>query len=96
MLERKRLELQLKEVMGAFKKFYQQRNAAKDGQPDPEKSFEAISILTAALNSAEESVRESALENLKRLTGKDFGMDPTAWQAWLAETQADFAAQQEN
>jgi len=29
--------------------------------------------------------REEARDELKRLTGEDFGYDPAAWEAWLTE-----------
>lgn len=87
-LERQRMEVRFTQVLSSFKKFYEDRTAAKEGL-DPQKGMEAVSILIAALTSAEAEVRESALLNLKRLTGKDFGFDSAAWQRWLVETRAD-------
>ena len=81
-IERQRMEVKFTRVLGQFKEFYEKRAAAKEGGVDHAKSAEAIAILVAALASAEADVVESAYANLKRLTGKDFGRDPKAWQAF--------------
>ena len=85
--ERQRMELRFTQVLGSFKQFYSERSAAA-GPVDKEKGLEAVRILVAALDSPEPAVRETAEENLKRLTGKDFGSDSSAWTGWLAEAQA--------
>lgn len=59
---------------------------------ESEQSLAAVAILTAALGSAEADLRETAVENLQRLTGQEFGDDQAAWQAWLADARAARAA----
>ena len=82
-VERQRMEVKFTQVLGQFKEFYEKRAAVKEGGLDTEKSLEAVSILVAALASAEADVVESSYANLKRLTGKDFGRDHKAWQAYV-------------
>lgn len=84
--ERQRMELRFTQVMGSFKKFYADRAAATESL-DPEKGLEAVTILLAALDSPDEIVRQTAHDNLKRLTGKDFGSDPNSWAGWLEEAR---------
>ena len=90
-VERQRMEARFAEVLGTFKDFYTQRKEAQKGA-DAEKGLEAVGILIAALDSPDEGVRQSAEENLKRLTGKDFGRDVNAWSAWLAGARAETRA----
>ncbi|MEE2887325.1 MAG: hypothetical protein VX951_07820 [Planctomycetota bacterium] len=85
--ERHRMELRFTQVLGSFKQFYSER-AAGAGSVDKDKGLEAVRILVAALDSPEAAVRETAEENLKRLTGKDFGSDSAAWTGWLTEAHA--------
>ena len=82
-IERQRMEARFTGVLASFKDFYAKRAAAPPAQVDQAKSFEAIRILVAALHSPEAEVRDSAFDNLKRLTGKDFGLAPGAWENWL-------------
>ena len=89
--ERQRMELRFTQVLGSFKQFYADR-ASGAGFVDREKGREAVRILVAALDSEEEAVRETAIENLKRLTGKDLGSDSAAWRRMLAEADSEAAA----
>jgi len=82
--ERQRMELRFTQVLGSFKQFYADRAA---GTVDRQKGREAIRILVAALDSPEEAVRKAAEDNLKRLTGKDFGSDSAAWSGGLAQSE---------
>ena len=77
-LERQRMEVHFKQVLGAFREFSQKRG--ETGGVDAQK--EAVAILLGALSSADAEVRSNAIQHLKRLTGQDLGEDPTAWQAW--------------
>ena len=86
-LERQHMEVKFTQVLGQFKEFYDKRAAIKEAGIDAAKSLEAITILLAALSSTEADVAESAYTNLKRLTGKDFGRDPTAWEAFVEATR---------
>lgn len=87
-IERQRMEKRFTAVLGQFKQFYDARAQAKGGAGGSEKSMEAIRILVAALSAPDPEVRDSAVTNLKRLTGNDFGADPRAWQAWLEATES--------
>lgn len=51
----------------------------------PRKDGEAIDILVAALRGRSESARTSALQQLQRLTGQNFGANPEAWERWRRE-----------
>jgi hypothetical protein len=84
-LERQRLEQAFKQLLGAFKDFHAQSRS--DGSPvqAAEKKREAIGLLVGALESADAEIRGNAVTHLKRLTGKDLGHDPQAWQAWWAQ-----------
>ncbi len=84
-LERQRLELSFKQLLGAFKEFHEM--ARTDGSPAQVegKKREAIELLLAALGGADAAIRASAASHLKRLTGQDLGEDPQAWQAWWAQ-----------
>lgn len=84
-IERQRMEVRFTQVLASFKQFYADRSAARDGL-DPEKSRQAVGILIAALAAADAEVRSSALANLKRLTGKDYGLDRDAWEGWFARS----------
>ena len=84
--ERQRMEQRFTQVLGSFKQFYNDRGGASPSV-DQEKSLQAVSILVAALKSPDSAVREAAQENLKRLTGMDFGADPAAWNEWLAKAR---------
>jgi hypothetical protein len=86
-VERQRMETKFTQVLGQFKEFYEKRAAVQEGGLDGGKSLEAMSILAAALASPEADVVESAYANLKRLTGKDFGRDQAAWEAYIEATR---------
>ena len=58
---------------------------------DPEGQRMAVELLIQGLGSPNPKARETALENLKRLTGKDFGADREAWQVWWKENRDTFA-----
>ena len=88
-LERQSLDARFTRVLETFKHFYAARAgaaAAGEGQTD-EKMAEAkkaaLPILLAAVESEDPKVREAALENLRRLTGKDLGTDAAAWRQQL-------------
>ena len=84
-IERQRIQITFQEILKVFKGFREQRlSDSITAAGDPDKRLEAASILVAGLSSGDREVVESALHNLKRLTGNDFGSDPAAWQAWLA------------
>jgi hypothetical protein len=83
--ERQRMEMRFGEVLGSFKQFYSDRSAGA-GSVTSEKGLEAVRILVAALDSPEEEVRQTAYENLKLLTGNDFGLSLEGWSRWLEKT----------
>ncbi|MCB9868554.1 MAG: hypothetical protein H6837_01780 [Planctomycetes bacterium] len=83
-LERQRLDQRFTELLANFRRYFEERGGARE-TVDPRKQIEAATILAAALHSTDPTVRDTAASNLKRLTGKDFGADPVAWQRWIAE-----------
>lgn len=88
--ERQRMELRFGEVLSSFRQFYTDRAAGTDSVSS-EKGLEAVRILVAALDSPEEEVRQTAYDNLKRLTGNDFGSSKEAWSGWLDKTHGPSA-----
>jgi hypothetical protein len=84
-VERQRMEYQFKQLLGAFKDFHEQVRGAGGGAEVERKKLEAAQLLTEALASPQAEIRQKAAGNLKRLTGQDFGEDPDAWRAWLAQ-----------
>ena len=83
-LERQRLEQAFKQMLGAFKDFHEQARGGVGASDAPRAKWEAVELLSAALESSDADVRQNAVVHLKRLTGQDFGEDAGAWQAWLA------------
>ena len=82
-LERQRLEDTFKQVLTAFQKF--RAEVQRDGGaplPSAKERREAATILIAALRRGGPTA-ELARENLRRVTGQDFGGDADAWQRWL-------------
>ena len=82
-VERQRLEVSFKQLLGAFKDYHQQARSGMPTSEAPEAKREAAQILVGALSSADPELRETALVHLKRLSGEDFGADADAWRSWL-------------
>ena len=85
-IERQRLHDTFKQVLVAFQQF---RGAASQAGATPpaagptaRERREAIEILIAALRRGGPTA-ELAINNLKRVTGQDFGRDAEGWQRWL-------------
>ncbi len=92
-VERQSLDAKLTRVLETFKQFYAARAGAVAGEERTDERMEqakkqALPILLAALESPDPRVRETALENLRRLTGQDLGTDAAAWRQRLDETEA--------
>ncbi|MAJ28881.1 hypothetical protein CBD41_05680 [bacterium TMED181] len=47
----------------------------------------AVSILIDALENSEPATAQTIHKELVRLTGQDFGLQPTAWRAWLRKQE---------
>ena len=92
-LERQSVDAKLTRVLETFKQFHAARaGAASTGEGRTDERMEhakkeALPILLAALESPDPKVRETALENLRRLTGKDLGTDAAAWRQRLDELE---------
>ncbi len=89
-LERQRLELAFRQVLGALKQF-RGGNAGGAAPPpvaSPDEGTEALRILVQAVRRGG-AAAPVAVENLRRLTGQDFGLDPGAWEAWLRARRSD-------
>jgi hypothetical protein len=88
-LERQTLDARFQRVLETFKHFYAARAgaaAAGEAQTDEQMAHAkkvALPILMAAVESEDPKVRETALDNLRRLTGKDLGTDAAAWRQHL-------------
>lgn len=82
-LERQRLEDTFKQVLAAFQKFRAEVQQQAGGpQPSAKERREAALILVAALRRGG-ATADLARDNLRRVTGQDFGTDADAWQRWL-------------
>lgn len=94
-VERQSLDQKFTRVLETFKQFYTARGGAAGGEAPTDARMEqarkeALPILVAALESPDPKVRETALENLRRLTGVDLGTDAAAWRKHLeAPEQGD-------
>ena len=98
-IERQSLDARFTGVLETFKQFYAARAGAGGGagaaagseertDAEMEQAKEkAVPILLAALESDQADVREMALENLQRLTGKDLGTDVEAWKRHFAAAE---------
>jgi len=87
-VERQSLDAKFTRVLETFKQFYAARATASGGEEQADERMEqakrqALPILLAALESPDPEVRNTALENLRRLTGKDFGTEAGAWRQHL-------------
>lgn len=76
-------------LVGALRSF--RRAGGRAAGPTGEESRQAVDLLLAGLSSEREEVRRIALENLRRLTGRDLGSDPAAWHRWWKEARDSFA-----
>lgn len=90
-LERQRLELAFRQVLGALKQLRGgdgAGTAAKAPSASPDEGAEALRILVEAVRRGG-TAAPLAAQNLRRLTGQDFGLDPGAWEAWLRTRRSD-------
>lgn len=81
-VEQQRMGHAFKEVLKAFKRFHEAREA---GGQEPRR--EAVTLLVGALSSDDPQIRKNAVEHLKRLTGQEFGEDQARWLQWLEQAQ---------
>lgn len=89
-LERQRLTATFQQVLHAFRDFkgnpagasQAASGRAAQAAPSAKERREAVEILIAALRRGG-ATADLALGNLKRVTGRDHGLDPEAWQRWL-------------
>ncbi len=94
-VERQSIDARFTRVLETFKQFYAARAgaAAAGEERTDEKMAEArkaaLPILLAALESDDPKVRETALDNLRRLTGKDLGTQAAAWRQQLEEAEQE-------
>ena len=59
-------------------------------QQEPEQARTAVELLIQGLEAANPETRQAALDNLRRLTGEDFGQDREAWQVWWRQNRDSF------
>lgn len=91
-IERQSLDARFTQVLQTFKDFYAARTGTATSEQQTDERIEqarkeALPILVAALESQDPKVRQTALDNLRRLTGKDLGMDPAAWRQHLEQPE---------
>lgn len=85
-LENLRTRAHIGQLVGALRSLM-----GRSGTPaTPEVKGEAIEILLKSLRSDNDNVRETALAQLRQLTGEDHGDDPAAWEAWWAKARKDY------
>jgi hypothetical protein len=82
-LEKNRMKRRMEEIRELVNRLLYGSNYERDR--------EAIRILLASLSAEKEDVRNTAWENLKRLTGQDFALDPEVWRSWWAANEKRFA-----
>ena len=83
-LENFRTRTHMSQLVGAIRGLF-----ARTGTPaDPKVKAEAVEILIRSLRSETESVRSTAVKELRNLTGQQFGEDPEQWESWW-ETHKD-------
>jgi hypothetical protein len=51
---------------------------------------QAVEILIGAIRNGDEKAQAAASNQLKRMTGKDFGNDPNRWSEWWAKHRVHF------
>ena len=56
----------------------------------------AVEILISAIEKGGDQTAKTALAELKRLTGQDFGPDHAKWKAWWAENRERFLMARQN
>ena len=52
----------------------------------------AVEALIAALKDEKPNIQEDAAKALRKMTGKDFGVDPVKWQSWWKQNKGDFSS----
>lgn len=77
------LQESFRQVLATFRDFHKNRS---ESVPDAAQRRQALLLLCGALSSQDANVRETALENLKRLSGLDHGEDAIAWRRWIEQT----------
>ena len=60
--------------------------------PTPEGKREAVEILLRSLRADQPAVRKTAADQLRRLTGEDFGEDTDAWDHWWKQNKGSFGS----
>lgn len=87
-LENMRTRAHIGQLVGALKSLVGKGGPGKT--PTPEVKAEAVEILIGSLRSDKKTVRETALAQLRHLTGQDLGDDTEAWERWWAANKESF------
>ena len=85
--ENLRTRMHMSQLIGALRQIMGRTGAP----PTPEGRREAVEILIRSLKADQEHVRNTAAEQLKRLTGQDLGADPAAWERWWSQNKGNFS-----
>jgi len=81
-----RMRAHISELVGALRGIMARARAPAT----PEIRREAVEILLKSLRSDTASVKQTALTQLRQLTGQDHGEDPDAWDAWWGRNRDTF------
>lgn len=87
LFESLRVRSHMAQLIGALRSMTPRATAAN---ATPEVRREAVTLLLKTLRSDEERLRQTAYEQLKRLTGEDFGLEPPSWEAWWEQNRETF------
>jgi len=89
-LENLRTRVHLAQLVGALRSLMGRTGVP----PTPEVKREAIGILLKSLRGGNQTAREAAARQLRKLTGQDFGEDANAWEEWWSANKAEFGKPQ--
>lgn len=85
-MENIRTRTHMAQLIGAIRSLLGKSGAP----PTPEVKAEAVEILLQSLKSDQPRVRTTAAQQLKNLTGQDFGEDFDGWNRWWADNKNTF------
>lgn len=85
-MENLRTRTHMAQLVGAIRGLMGKRGV----EPTPEIKGEAIQILLKSLHHGDESVRRTAANQLRNLTGETIGDDAAAWDQWWSENRSRF------
>lgn len=86
MLDNLRTRIHMGQLVGALRSI-----SGRAGiPPAPKVTAEAIEVLISALKTNNATTRETALKQLRRITGADAGETADEWRAWYRENREKY------